>query len=77
MYVCTRLCSSYRVLSIKELNVLGAGSLKALRAMRVLRPLKLVSGIPSKLLFVETEFQANRAYSGSFLGCFTPKVKQS
>ena len=31
-----------------QLNVFNAGSLKALRAARVLRPLKLVSGIPSK-----------------------------
>lgn len=29
---------------------IDAGSLKALRAARVLRPLKLVSGIPSKCL---------------------------
>ncbi|KAK3700089.1 hypothetical protein QZH41_015046, partial [Actinostola sp. cb2023] len=36
------------LLSLPELNVgIDAGSLKALRAARVLRPLKLVSGIPS------------------------------
>eukprot|EP00794_Sanderia_malayensis_P016249 gene16249-17890_t len=36
------------ILSIKEVKVdLNASALKALRAMRVLRPLKLVSGIPS------------------------------
>lgn len=37
------------LLSLPELNIgIDAGSLKALRAARVLRPLKLVSGIPSK-----------------------------
>ncbi|XP_020626974.1 voltage-dependent R-type calcium channel subunit alpha-1E-like isoform X3 [Orbicella faveolata] len=35
------------LLSLPQLNVFNAGSLKALRAARVLRPLKLVSGIPS------------------------------
>ncbi|XP_073242529.1 voltage-dependent calcium channel type A subunit alpha-1-like [Porites lutea] len=35
------------LLSLPELQVFNAGSLKALRAARVLRPLKLVSGIPS------------------------------
>ena len=35
-------------MSLPELQVFNAGSLKALRAARVLRPLKLVSGIPSK-----------------------------
>ena len=39
-------------MSLPELNInINAGSLKALRAARVLRPLKLVSGIPSKLMF--------------------------
>jgi len=41
-----------------SLPILGlridANSLKALRAGRVLRPLKLVSGIPSKLFFVHS-----------------------
>ena len=36
------------VLSLKELKLpLDAGAIRALRAMRVLRPLKLVSGVPS------------------------------
>ncbi|KAJ7339584.1 hypothetical protein OS493_005987 [Desmophyllum pertusum] len=35
------------LLSLPQLQVFDAGSLKALRAARVLRPLKLVSGIPS------------------------------
>jgi hypothetical protein len=36
-------------MSVPELKIgINAGSLKALRAARVLRPLKLVSGIPSK-----------------------------
>ena len=36
-------------MSLPELQSgIDAGSLKALRAARVLRPLKLVSGIPSK-----------------------------
>ena len=40
------LCS---FISLPELKLgINAGSLKALRAARVLRPLKLVSGIPSK-----------------------------
>ena len=40
---------NFSLLSLPELDVFNAGSLKALRAARVLRPLKLVSGIPSKL----------------------------
>ena len=39
---------NFSLLSLPELQVFNAGSLKALRAARVLRPLKLVSGIPSK-----------------------------
>ena len=35
------------ILSLPELNIMKGGSVKALRAMRVLRPLKLVSGVPS------------------------------
>ena len=35
------------VLSVPQLNIMKGGSVKALRAMRVLRPLKLVSGVPS------------------------------
>eukprot|EP00112_Aurelia_sp_Birch-Aquarium-sp1_P018408 Seg4389.2 transcript_id=Seg4389.2/GoldUCD/mRNA.D3Y31 product="Voltage-dependent calcium channel type A subunit alpha-1" protein_id=Seg4389.2/GoldUCD/D3Y31 len=35
------------ILSLPQLNIMKGGSVKALRAMRVLRPLKLVSGVPS------------------------------
>ena len=36
------------ILSLPELNLIpGGGAMKALKAMRVLRPLKLVSGVPS------------------------------
>ena len=35
------------ILSLPELSIMKGGSVKALRAMRVLRPLKLVSGVPS------------------------------
>eukprot|EP00794_Sanderia_malayensis_P006128 gene6128-6833_t len=35
------------ILSLPQLSLMKGGSVKALRAMRVLRPLKLVSGVPS------------------------------
>ena len=35
------------ILSLPQLSIMKGGSVKALRAMRVLRPLKLVSGVPS------------------------------
>ena len=35
------------ILSLPQLQIMKGGSVKALRAMRVLRPLKLVSGVPS------------------------------
>ena len=35
------------ILSLPQLGIMKGGSVKALRAMRVLRPLKLVSGVPS------------------------------
>lgn len=47
-YVLTIKVFNFSLLSLPELQVFDAGSLKALRAARVLRPLKLVSGIPSK-----------------------------
>jgi len=44
------------LLSLPQLNVgIDAGSLKALRAARVLRPLKLVSGIPSKYCMLQND----------------------
>ena len=42
-----------RIISLPELKLnIDASSIKALRAGRVLRPLKLVSGIPSRFLRV-------------------------
>ena len=41
----------FRIVTLDEVQVGGKGSslnIKALRAVRVLRPLKLISGIPSK-----------------------------
>ena len=35
------------ILSLPQLDIMNGGAVKALRAMRVLRPLKLVSGVPS------------------------------
>ena len=72
-----QICFFFSVLSIKELDVgFNGGSLKALRAMRVLRPLKLVSGIPSKCFdWNETRINVNVIFC--FISGFCSRNQES
>ena len=59
---------SFRIISLPELKLnIDAGSIKALRAGRVLRPLKLVSGIPSMFIVYDPPPRSSSIGFGRFV----------